>query len=598
MKTMFSSKWGLPLQIVLISLWSAQLLYTDAYYVNYLLVMTIASICCYRNSRLGERLEKELKDKHMNVIVHLYALAFSAMVTMSNYSIWRYHPYSEGLIGSHGRLYSIIWLLIFAFGGYFAFWNIFHVLAAKINALTWKQSSQCPRPIRAFAISFLSLMVTRLIVLFYSQYPGVLAYDSITQMSQILSGRYTNHHPYYHTMTIKLFVSLGMSIFHDLEAGIATFSVFQILFTSACFSYAVSTLAKMTAPKWTVISACLFFLLMPYHILYAITMWKDVMFGCFVLLLVTSLVRLLNTAERGRIDYVILAISGLGTCLYRSNGLLAFMLLVLAFGAIWKLKERKIFVILLLALISGLVLKHSVLSQLHIPQPDIMESLSIPAQQIARVVCEGGELNDWERETLGAVVEIDFIPQNYKTWLADPMKEMVWHKGNQHLIAENKLDYIKLYLSLGLRYPGAYIRAWIDQTKGYWNAGYDDYRWETGVLVNDLGIEGSIRNLWFDQALKKYCGLFMEIHFLRLFLSIGPFIWADMLALMVALLRKDKLGAFVSLPVLSIVLTLLLATPLVAEVRYIYSAFCTLPIVLVTVLRPTQDFDWRQQWTK
>ena len=90
----------------------------------------------------------------------------------------------------------------------------------------------------------------------------------------------------------------------------------------------------------------------------------------------------------------------------------------------------------------------------------------------------------------------------------------------------------------------------------------------------------------------------MEIHFLRLFLSIGPFIWADMLALMVALLRKDKLGAFVSLPVLSIVLTLLLATPLVAEVRYIYSAFCTLPIVLVTVLRPTQDFDWRQQWTK
>ncbi len=589
MKAILPSKRGLLLQILLISLWGAQLLYTDAYYVNYLPVLAAALLCCRRNSRAGT----EITDRRANRLVRLFALAFSLMVTLANYAIWRYHPQAEGILGAHGRVYSLVWLLIFVFGGYFAFWHSIHALTAALPSLLWKQRSQSPRPVRVFALSFALLTLTRLAVLFFSQYPGVITYDSRTQMTQILTGSYANNHPFFHTMTIRLFVSLGMRLFHDLNAGVATFSVFQILFTSFCFSFAVSTLAKLKAPGWMAAASLLFFLLMPYHILYAVTMWKDVMFGCFVLLLVTCLVRLLSTAKRGWAEYALLAAASLGMCLYRNNGLLAFAALVPAFWLIWKGREKRILAIFALAFLSSLFLKYGVLSQLHIPQPDIMEVLSMPAQQIARVVCEGGELNDWERETLGAVVDIEFIPQNYMTWLADPMKEMVWFKGNQHLIVENKLDYLKLYLSLGLRYPTAYLRAWIDQTRGYWNAGYDDHRWETGVLVNELGLVGSIRSPRFDQALKTYCGLFMEVHLLRLFLSIGPFVWAHLLALLLALLRKDRLGLFVTLPVLSIVLTLLLGVPLNAELRYIYAAFCTLPLVLVTALRPSIEPDRR-----
>ena len=39
-------------------------------------------------------------------------------------------------------------------------------------------------------------------------------------------------------------------------------------------------------------------------------------------------------------------------------------------------------------------------------------------------------------------------------------------------ILENAGEYLKLYVALGLRYPGDYLNAWIDETKGYWNGGY------------------------------------------------------------------------------------------------------------------------------
>ena len=38
------------------------------------------------------------------------------------------------------------------------------------------------------------------------------------------------------------------------------------------------------------------------------------------------------------------------------------------------------------------------------------------------------------------------------------------------------------------------IKTWIDQTKGYWNAGYEHWRWSLGIYENDLGIERTNNN--------------------------------------------------------------------------------------------------------
>ena len=82
--------------------------------------------------------------------------------------------------------------------------------------------------------------------------------------------------------------------------------------------------------------------------------------------------------------------------------------------------------------------------------------------------------------------------------------------------------------------------------------------------------------------------IFSDIQLLRLFLCIGLFVWIDIVILMIALLKKDKLGAFVAMPILVIVASLLVATPVFSEFRYIYAAFCSLPMVAVIALRPEE----------
>ena len=72
-------------------------------------------------------------------------------------------------------------------------------------------------------------------------------------------------------------------------------------------------------------------------------------------------------------------------------------------------------------------------------------------------------------------------------------------------------------------------------------------------------------------------------------MSIGLFTWIDILMLMIALLRKDKIGIFVSLPILVVVASLLVATPVFSEMRYIYASFCALPMVIVIALRPLNN---------
>ena len=597
MNNMFHTKWlsdrafGL-IQLVAIIFWGFQLLSSDAYYVNYAVLIMITAVCVYKNREVGEKPIGSKHGKYIDVIVIIFAILFTCMVAFANYKLWTFEVLPEEYEYRFKWCYHYFMIIMLFTGGYFAFKNILIALIRNIKNIIWIKSEKSVNPIIAFAVCFVLLVITRLIVLFYSQYPGELTPDSISQMRQLLNGSYSNHHPFYHTMVIKIFVMLGMHLFNDINAAVATYSVFQIVFTSLCFAFTVSTMARMKAPRWIVIMSIMFFVLMPYHITYAITMWKDVMFGCFVLMLVTAIFRCMNGIGHIVLDYIMLAVASLGTCLFRNNGFFAFVILTIAFVVLWRLKNKRMLIVFASAIIISFIMKHAVLARLGVTQPDTIDSLSIPAQQIARVIQEGCELNDWQRELLSDVIEIDQIPENYKDYISDPIKSLVRQKGNQNLLVEKKSDYIKLYFSLGMKYPMVYLRAWIDQTRGYWNAGYEYWRWSLGVFKNDLGIARTTNNISIDLMLREYLWLFTNLQGLRLFLSIGFFIWIDILMLMIALIRKDKVGAFVSMPILVVVASLLVATPVFSEFRYIYAAFCSLPMVIVIALRPLDTSRW------
>ena len=583
------SKYMIIVQIILMLLWGAQLIYTDAYYVVYALILIILGICTYRNILTGGMLFCKSHGKYEDVILYSFSVLFSCMVALANYKLWAFPNLPEEAQTWFPLIYRAFLIVVFFAGGFVAFGNIFTQLISNVKRLFWRTDENNYNPVRIFLLSFSILAITRLIVLFFCRYPGELTPDSINQMEQIMTGVYNNHHPFYHTMVIKFFVTIGMKLFNDINAAAATYHVFQILFTAVSFSYAVSTMTIMKPPKWIIVSTMLFYILMPYHIIYAVSMWKDIMFGCFVLILVTFVYRCMSGIGNPVFDYVILAVSSLGTCLFRSNGFFAFVILTAAFVVLWKLSNKKMLLVFCSAIVVSFIMKHAVLTGLGVTPPDTIESLSIPAQQIARVVQEGCELDEWQTETLGRIIDIDKIPEVYKPYISDPVKDLVREKGKQQLLVDQKEDYIKLYLSLGKKYPLVYARAWIDQTRGYYNGGYGYWRWLLKIYRNDMGIERTIRSESLNKAFMEYLWIFSDIQLLRIFLCIGLFVWIDIVILMIALLKKDKVGAFAAMPILVIVASLLVATPVFSEFRYVYAAFCSLPMVAVIALRPGES---------
>lgn len=432
---------------------------------------------------------------------------------------------------------------------------------------------------KLFLITFITITIVNCLILFTCAYPGDLTPDSISQVTQLTTGTYSNHHPYYHTQIIKLLFDLGMTIFNDINAAVATYSVFSIVVMALSFSYVVTTIYKCSNNLKISIVVALWYLAMPFHMHYSYTMWKDIFFGATTTIFAVSIYRILKNIGKTIPNYIVMTISAIGMCLLRSNGYFAFVFSTLIFFILFK-KEKKLIIIFICVLISTFILKHPVLNALNVTQPDTIESLSVPAQQIARVVVDDKELTNKQEKLLSKVVDIDLIKENYSSYISDPIKGLVRKTNNQDYIKEHKIEFIKLWIELGLKYPQTYVKAWIDETRGYWNGGYNYWRWADGVYENTLGIERTVNNQTLRDLYSKYCSYYSEPG-IRIFLCIGFYFWLSVISLWKSIKLKDKAAAFATIPFLMVILSLCVATPVYAEFRYAYALFCGMPFIMM-----------------
>ena len=317
-----------------------------------------------------------------------------------------------------------------------------------------------------------SIHLIYLIYLFFVVYPGNVTSDSIWQLNQIVRDAHTNHHPYWHTMSIKYSMALGYAIFHDVNAAAATYSVFQSMIMAACFAYSVVTLYQYRIPKLWVFLVYAGFAVLPCHISYSATVWKDVPFGAAVLLLVVAMFRIIRGVGNSRIsNYVMFAIGGIGTGIMRTNGWYA---LVAAFAVLlifFHKRCRKLLLPWFAVVLVGWILTNPVLDHLGVDRVNFIEGLSVPLQQVARVIVTGGELTEEEVQKIDTILDIDKVPDAYWDKCVDEIKDLIRAKNYPYL-QEHKDEYLDLWLDIGKRYPWDYVEAWVEQTKGYWNGGY------------------------------------------------------------------------------------------------------------------------------
>ena len=585
------------------------------------LIIFLLLFSFYRNNKKS-RADYNLAQKALTLV---FSGLFSLMYLAGSYQLV--------MSDVTNKLFQLSLIFVTLVGLFILFWEILLFLSSyllkdipknRLQAL-FKKDSEGIRLQKRILLSheklpflcFFLCILCRIPYFLYS-YPGIMTPDSVNQLEQVLGLQsFSNHHPWVHTMTISLFYYLGSLFTDNRNLALAFYTMFQIIFMAAAASYLIYVLSKYIKSTKLLLCVLLFYAFMPYHNVMAICIWKDVLFSGSVLFFCSSYFDLLKyqmktkpvsgTSNEAKIcsgnavlipslkscllPLFIYTGSGILVCLYRSNGWYAFVLslpfLILSF---WKTKKLML-PIHALILFTVLMIKGPVMDHYQVVQPDFVESLSIPLQQIGRVVAYGQPLTKEETELLEKIMELEHVPALYKEYISDPMKELV-RANNPGYLSDHKAEYLKLWFRLGCKYPGIYLEAYIEQTKGFYSPSTVYSVMEVdGIIENDCGItrEYLLRGKFIVKIREILIKLQEMVPLYGSLWSMGSLFWMILLFLYLTLIRSLSpvsgilhLTSVISLwfPCISIILTLLIATPVAIEFRYAYHLAYTLPLYL------------------
>lgn len=447
-------------------------------------------------------------------------------------------------------------------------------------------------------VSFLLIIVTWT-PSYLAYYPGICSYDFQVQMEQIQNLFWIDHHPQMHTWLIYGFWSLGKNVFHNTNLGIGLFSFIQMCILAASFIYGIKVLTKHHFGTMKRMLLLLFAIVYPFHMFMGISMTKDVLFAAFFYFLLASIVDVLLTGDnqlRWSGTEVVIFLTMLPVIWFRNNARYAIfvLLFILLCTAIFS-KKKKLYTRILIACGSGTIVALIVLSitvnVFDIQQGDRKEMLSMPMQQLARTLYyHEEELDQDTREFLGNII-LDQAWKEYNPTISDPVKRHIYTK----YIKDNYREFIDVYISLGLAYPGDYVNATLALDAGYFYIGDETC---TTVNMNDgqMGA-GFVQTKWVDDFLAEMditkqpilpglhdsmeqfvsYNLFMNWPIVKYLLLPGIITWIYMF---IGVLNwyKRKYKILIPMACIGAYLGTLLLGPVV-QLRYIYPLIVVLPFI-------------------
>lgn len=344
---------------------------------------------------------------------------------------------------------------------------------------------------------------------FLAYYPVLFNYDVINQYTQILTGEYNQHHPIVHTLLCQLFYEFGEKL-NNANLGFALYSLLQMICLSGALTYGVLFLRRMHIRRWIVNVVYIWCVIFLMHPIFALSITKDTLFSVFALVafLIILQYEFMENAYgimQKIVSNAALLVALVGMVLFRNNAKYAIVIYVVVTVVIaikTSLGSRKgikvaiywkLAIVSFLALLLAITIDTFVNNKLNSAPGNSREMLCVPMQQVARVyVDHTDELLDRlsvdDIDLLYRCCSKEYLEQ-YHPEYADYVKIGV----NSDTIRNNRVDVIKLYLKIGVRYPLEYVRAFGDLTQGYWYLGdvshahiYDGWADRQGYLLTDM----------------------------------------------------------------------------------------------------------------
>lgn len=511
------------------------------------------------------------------------AFLFAVFATLGHMSVF------EGRLADYKITTSFAASVLIAFLCWISlFYVCFEEFYNIINRISFKRSQEkggdCRvRPFWVGVVSFF-VIVMCYIPFFLRYYPGIIEYDSWMQMVQVLGAPYSNHHPWLHTMIIKAIYETGVFLFHSANRAIALYSCFSISLLAFSFSCVIGYLYSKKVKVKFLIFLLAAYALSPINGIYSVIMWKDIPFAAVCLLFLLLLVYMKDKGTEGKLRFfhwMLFVVLSFMVCFLRTNGFYAYLLLIPF--VIYSFHSKKIQAVVSIGLVLALavIYKGPVFNHFGVTEPDTIESLSVPAQQVAAVIAYGGKVSEEQKELLEDIVSLEDVPEAYlgSVHCSDSIKDLVRLKGEQEQISRNKFAYLNLWFQMGLQNKYIYVKAFIDETSGYWYHKITyPFIWVTYVMENGSGINRECKvSPALEQKISDYMENYKE-HFWKYY-SNGLFTYLLFLCFITAM-RNGSRNLVIYLWNLGIWLTLIIATPVYADFRYAYAIFLAVPFLI------------------
>ena len=430
-----------------------------------------------------------------------------------------------------------------------------------------------------FGIFFI-LIVVAWIPYFLKYYPGIITPDSCSQIEQAIGILgLQDHHPIAHTAIITVCVKIGQLLFNNINISIAIYSITSMICMAAMDSIILIYLKKIKVHPTMLLLTLVYYMFYPVNGMYAITMWKDVLFsGLLPIFIILCNGLIFNTEKFLKNKYKIICfiIISFFTMILRHNGLYVVIFTLPFIFIVLRNYWKKLIPIFISILFIYQIFNIIVFNILNVEKGSVAEMLSIPVQQIARVEkYHREEIDNVTMENINKIFKINNIGDEYNPTLSDPVKAKV----DVTYFKENKLEFFKLWVKLLIKYPKDYIESFISNSYGYYYPEAHNWVVSRATMGNELGIQQQPKIK--GELVEKYDSFIdnRDIPLVSMLFSIGAGVWTIMVCLGYKIYKKQYRYILLYLPIFILWLTCI-ASPVFCEFRYAYPIFTGLPLYI------------------
>lgn len=409
----------------------------------------------------------------------------------------------------------------------------------------------------------------------------------------------SNHHPVVFTMMMAACIKIAGLMGMSPSVGVALLTVLQMACVASAFGYlsiwVTSRLGVSSRCSWLLV---VYFGLSRYCALYSVALWKDPLFSCCLVLMVTMLADAVMGKDSwsSALRLLVFGALALDAMLLRNNGLYicATLFVVLAIIAVLGRLGRigpmgsgsRLAIPLGIAIAACLAITGPVYSAMGVVPSEDVEAVGIPLAQMARVAALDGGMSESDRSYMNELLPLDRYKEVYLPSCIDSLK---WNEGFN---AERlKDEFWTHWASMLSRNPSIYFEAWELQTFGFWAPnvkGADGLpeNFLMGVPYNLVADAKASTGVTFRNLLAPLGdGVDVAIGLSAWSISGAVVFWLLMFSAVLLVSRGRSRFALPLLPFLLLYGTLFIASPIWYWPRYIVAAQFGLPAVLVVVAR-------------